>query len=912
MNTVRKLVSFVLLAVAAFITRVAFAADGSICFYYNEVDSVRELINYDRVVLDPNNVTVRQLEQLKTQGIKTYAYLSVGEYDDQIPQKLQVAVKTQNDDWDSVIMDMASPVWKAYLIERAEELKKLGFDGLFLDTLDSFNAYADLDEDADLYTAAINGEREVLEALHQVMGHLIFNRGFEVIDALSFKPDAVGFESLYRGYSVANDSYFEVMESDRRWLLSKVNPLKEQGIEVIAIDYVPEDDFKGRIDLAKKLKAEGFTPYVSDGLLYGFGVSTVYPVPKRVLGLYDGRYSSKLMSSIHTRITTPLEYQGYVVDAVDINKLNYATIDKTRYKAIVVYFETTNSFSDHPELEEWIRDHIGYLPMLFLGELPQDELTLDKLGISDGDPMTPPYRVKRNEKLSAGLLTPRFSSIEQRSALKLKKEKGFETLTALEDKNGVKSPVVFKAPWGGAAIGAYPVNSLQNYDDVWVVEPFKFLELMLNLPQIPAADVTTESGRRIFTAHVDGDGFPSRSWFKGSPLVSEVLYKEVFSKYDVPQTVSVIEGEVSSEGLYPKESPMLEEVARKIFALPNVEIASHTFSHPFNWDLEWLSHELAYGEHLDIPGYKLDYDKEMAGSINYINKTLAPKGKQVKVLLWSGDANPSEELVVKANKLGVLNLNGGNTTIKKGQTSLTNVSPTIIWYRDGVQVYAPQMNENVYTNEWTEHFDGFSRARETYELTGSPRRLKTISIYYHMYSGTYEASLKALKSLYDWALSQEVTPLFISDYALRARTLYETGIAKDLNGQWLINSSGVRSLRVPKSFGYPKGSDFAGFNTAEDGNYVILMQPRTRINFGQHRDLGVQLKSANGILTRYIKKGSSLSFAFRAYVPLKLEFWSDKPCTLKSDVSFTHVSSNGIERFATEQKGEISGSLSCR
>lgn len=883
----------------------------SICFYYNEVDSVRELMNYERVVLDPAQVTSLQLKTLKDLGIRVYAYLSVGEMDDEVPEKLQDAVKTENEEWGSAVMDVSAKSWSDHLLTSARSLKKRGFDGLFLDTLDSFNVYADSDTDADYHLSQVKALRDLVTELHALMPRLILNRGFEILDALSFKPDAVAFESLFQGYSASDESYHEVSEDDRAWLLSRVNPIKEKGIEIIAVDYLPEDDLDARIVLSQKILDAGFTPYVADGMLYGFGVSTVYPVPKRVLGLYDGRYASQLISSIHTRITTPLEYQGYVVDTVDINHLNYRLIDKTRYRAVVAYFENPNSYYDNPEFEEWIRKHVGYLPMLFLASLPQDPATLDALGITIGSPMDPPYRVKRNEELSKGLLPPRFSSIDQQLAITIDKKANLEALTELEDKRGRRSALVIKAPWGGAAVYPYPVNSLNNNEDVWVVEPFKFLDTMLRLPKIPAADATTESGRRILTAHVDGDGFPSRSWFKGSPLVSEVLYDEIFTQYDLPQTVSVIEGEVGPDGLYPNDSPMLEDVARKIFALPNVEIASHTFSHPFNWNLEWLKSNLIYGEHLDIPGYKLDYDKEMSGTIDYINSRLAPEGKKVEVLLWSGDANPSEELVDKANKLGVLNLNGGNTTIRRGQESLTNVSPTIIWYRDGVQVYAPEMNENVYTHEWTEHFDGFARARETYELTGSPRRLKTISIYYHMYSGTYEASLNALKSLYDWALTQEVTPLYISDYARRARTLYETGLAKDLNGQWRVTSSGIGSIRVPKSFGVPSSFDAAGYNEGEDGNYVILKQARTRLGFGKARAASPELKSANGMIRAFIRDKNSISFTFKSHVPLKLEFWSDKACRISSKSAFRHERHGSVESFATEDRGEISGVLSC-
>ena len=51
--------------------------------------------------------------------------------------------------------------------------------------------------------------------------------------------------------------------------------------------------------------------------------------------------------------------------------------------------------------------------------------------------------------------------------------------------------------------------------------------------------------------------------------------------------------------------------------------------------------------------------------------------------------------------------------------------------RDGLfQVFAPNQNENVYTNEWRGPFYGFERVIETFEFTETPRRLKPINIYF--------------------------------------------------------------------------------------------------------------------------------------------------------------------------------------
>lgn len=908
----KKLVFLLLLCVSTIFNPVFAKINQSICFYYNEVDAVRELINYQRVVLDPNQVTNKQIAQLHSAGVKVYSYISVGEFDGDLPDLLKPIKKSDNDEWESNIMDIASPIWHGYLLDTAKDLKKRGFDGLFLDTLDSFNDYASPDDNKAEFTKAVNGETALVDALHTVFKDLIFNRGFEIYNSLSFKPTAVAAESVFKSYNASDESYGDVSKDDRQWLCSKLDAIKDSGVEAIAIDYLPDSSLQARIDLAKNIASLGYTPYVSDGMLYGFGVSFVYSVPKRVLGLYDGRYANQPTSAFHNRLTTPIEYLGYAVDTVDINKINLNLLDKTRYAAIICYPESAGAYAANPEFENWLVEHVGYIKTLFLTSLPSTQEFLDAYGIKGNDFLTPPLKLTKRPESAKGLLTPMFSNREQYTAFHVDENKGFSVYARLEDSFKKTSDFMFSGSWGGAALDPYPVDTLNNNSDVWLVDPFSLIEKTLSLPQIPAADVTTESGNRILTSHVDGDGFPSKSWFKGTPLVSEVLYDEVFSKIEVPHTLSVIEGEVAPDGMYPKDAPMLEELARKIFALENVEVASHTYSHPFDWDLPPNHTKLLYGEHLPIPGYKaIDYDKEMEGSINYINQKLCPKGKKVKVFLWSGNANPTAEQIEKIDNFGILNVNGGNTNIVKGRESLTNVSPTVCSYKNGVQVYAPNLNENVYTNEWTEHFDGFSRAKESFEITGSPRRLKSIGIYYHMYSGTYKASLDALKSLYSYALSQEITPLYLSDYATRARTLYETGLAKDLNGQWQITSTGIRSIRVPKSFGYPSSASIVGFNDCEDGNYLILNKNRNQVSFVSKMPNRIMLKSANGIVEKWDEHGNRVDFQIKSYVPLKFKVWTQNQCQLVSSEEFKHGNVGQVHSYETDKKGVFTGTLIC-
>lgn len=896
----------------SFFNITAFAnTNSSIAFYYENVDSVRELINYQRVVVTPSLITPSQIKTLKKAGTEVFAYLSVGEYDGTtLPDELQGHGLGKNPNWGSYVMDLSASAWQEQLMSRATELHKLGFDGLFLDTLDSYTLYTPDKNTADKQLTALTN---ILERLKKSAGNpsLIFNRGFEILNSVTFKPYALVAESLYHSYDPLTKSYQPVAAQDTEWLKDRLSEVKSHGIETIVIDYLPASDRKAQKRAARKLLDEGYTPYVSDGMLYEFGVSTVVPVTKRVLGVYDGSVNRMVTSQCHRMLAMPIEYYGYVPECVDIRTTDFEHLDMSRYAAVVMWVEES-SYQQLPDVSEWIKGQVSQLPLLFLGALPTNPSLLERLGIQDNGQLSKEIRQTKGKSWTNGYYPAAFSPFEPHNAW-IPAHSDVRSLIEYKDNRDKSSTLLFKAPWGGALLAPYPVANLANNKESWLVDPFRLIEESLSLPIIPAADATTESGHRILTAHVDGDGFPSKAWFPGKPYTAEVLYEHVFKKYRIPQTVSIIQGEVGPTGLYPKESEAMENVARKVFKLGNVEVASHTYSHPFIWDFSDGSRNEQYGDNLPIPGYSVDYYKEIIGSRDYINEKLTPENKKVAMILWSGRADPTEEILNISENANLLNVNGGNTYVVNGDKNLAQVSPTIAWYPTAIQVYAPVMNENLYTNLWAEHHDGFGRAIETFKILGAPRRLKTIGIYYHMYSGTYPASLKAVMNVYDWALKQDTTPLYLSEYARRARTLYETGIAKTLDGAWQITSSGVKSVRFPNSLGYPSTKQIAGWNDGPDGKYLILSQSRSVIEAKNTPFNDLYLKSANGQILEWHNRGKEIDWKIKAHQPLRMQIAGAKQCqsTAGNSVKVKKLSSKVIS-VTTASSGTFSGTLRCQ
>ncbi|WP_426370367.1 endo alpha-1,4 polygalactosaminidase [Pseudocolwellia sp. HL-MZ7] len=888
----------------------------SISFYYQHVDSVRELLVYERVVLTPSAVTSRQLKQLHEGEVETFAYLSVGElHGEKISAEFKQYIISHNQDWDSAIMDMASEFWKNYLLGKASEYKAKGFTGLFLDTLDSYKI---ANTDAEFQELQQQGLIKALNELNQLIPNLLLNRGFEIVSQLDFKPRGVVAESLFKGYNVAENSYYDTDPAGQTWLIDRLNEIRALNIEAIVIDYIDGNYKAEQRSAAKALLKHNFTPYIGDGLLQQFGVSTVEPIKRRVLTFYSNQDVLRHESNCSRILSTIIEYRGYVPECVAIEEASLRTIDTTRYQAIVFWLEPV---SYNKEIFKWIDTWFGKTRLVILDHLPYNPVFLNKLGIEQEGEFTGKLTVKNKHATLEKLLPFTNASLKHLPRYKITNDQNQAQLI-LEDELGNTSVALITAPWGAVALKPTVIQSIDLEKYFWTFEPFTFFDLVLQLPEVPVPDITTESGNRILTAHIDGDGFPSRAWMPDKPFSADVLLQRIFKKYTIPHTVSVIEAEISADGLHPEHSDELEAIARETFKLPHVEIASHTYSHPFFWDDRVDLGEKQYGDSLPIPGYTVDYDKEIFGSVDYINEKLAPKGKKVKMLLWSGVADPTENIIEKTLQYDLLNVNGGSTFVVNGEDSIAQVFPHLMWHENAVQVYAPVINENLYTNLWTENYSGYARVIETFELLGYPKRLKSISIYYHMYSGVYPSSVEALEKIYDWTYTQESTPLYLSEYAERARTLYETGIGKPLNNEYdfLIISTGVNTLRLSDDFAHINlnSTPVAGWNKGPDGRYVSLVKTRTPLSFTSNKSKAVYLKNVNGVIntwqvTQVCQRHKSVRFSVTTHMPLNLTISQGKQCKFVNNKSEFTVEIKGNNLHLTSPKaGTFTATLECK
>jgi hypothetical protein len=763
----------------------------------------------------------------------------------------------------------------AFVTQEVEPLWQRGYRGVLVDTPAGY--------------AAI----DAIHAAHPDAKILVGGeRALEIARAHAGSIYAVLVEGLFRARAGADGTMAVPAQESAAVLSDALAFERESGTPVVAVEYCDGADRTCARHTAQQALAAGLETYVTDPAHDVVGIGRIEVMPRKVLVVQDLQPGQQLDESPGvTAAATPLNYLGYDVRYAQLGAPLPTDVKPDRYAGVVAWL--AHDSAPH-QWRAWVQRVIdAHVPIAFidhLGFTVGGEGGVLGLTPTQGDPR-PPLKIVAQDPM-VGFEAMPAPDVRDLPPLRIAGEgKSLLGITA----DGQRVDAVGVMPWGGFALNQYNVVSLNGVGQQrWAIQPIAFLRAALRLPALPAPNVTTENGRRMLMVHVDGDGFASRAEFPGPDYSGQALYNRIWTRYPIPTTLSVIEGEVGPDGLYPKISPRLEQIARQMFALPYVEIGTHTYSHPFAWeevDVNTGRHVDRGGSDaafsLDIPGYRFNLDREIAGSIDYIDRRLAPPGKRVDVLQWSGDCMPPAIAVRRVQEAGVYNINGGDTTITKADNSWLNIAPIgVDKGPNAYQVYAPNQDENVYTNDWQGPFYGFTQVLQTFAMTDRPLRFKPIDIYYHMYSGTKLASLRALDQIYQTVLTQPVLPVHVTDYIRKVLDWRTFAVARDGDG-WLVRGAGaVRELHwngadVPRLH---DASGVTGYSAGPDGTYIHIDGGSARFTLAPAgtRNALPYIAQADGFVRHFERVGRGLRFDFGGYYKPFFEIANAAKCRVSS------------------------------
>ena len=708
------------------------------------------------------------------------------------------------------------------------------------------------------------------------------NRGFDIIDKIHNSIQAVLFESYYSGIDNSNLGYKKISAVDRAWLDTKIKQVKSYNLDVISLDYVPLEEVDKSDELVHALQKKGLIPYVSDSQLNAYGRSSKNAIKREILTLIDESTQDRSLQDAHKYGALPLEYLGYIQKLYNIKNGLPTLRNMRQYAGVIVWLP--NEYNDSKELIAWASSlkTIG-IKVVFVNNFGTDlnKNSLDPLGIKL-DEMD--HSLGKNSIVAQDKMMNYETKVSKNIPIYLT-PKDAHPLLSLKDNHGNISTLAAITPWGGYAVGDAFMTTIGS-NHLWCLNPFTFFQKALGLESLIVPDATTENGKRILFAHLDCDGIAQPNESDPQTLAGDEIYNTILEPYKIPQSVYMVGAEIDSSGINAQESQKLTQLAQKIYALDYVEGGAHIFSNP-TFDSR----------------FAFSPQKDISDAIKTINHALMPKDKAIeqkaKTISWSTNLTPLFDMLEYVYAHDLLNINGGDTLIDNQSPWLSLISPMGLERQNYYQIYSGEQSDYAYTNSWNEPFWGYRKVIQTFEKTESPRRLKPIDIYYHFYSGSKDASLKALKDVFAWATKQETIPLFTSEYIKKSMDFYTVSMAQE-GDSWLY--AGMQNIHTVRA---EKENYFVDFNHSTGIVGSRYINNRTYFNFDpqsiailsvtqKKQDLPY-LIDANAPLVAHKGQNKNQTYVFKGYVDLSVDLNIPKGCSVSSTPKEVNQSFQGTK-----------------
>jgi uncharacterized protein (TIGR01370 family) len=234
--------------------------------YYGAPVDAQPLQAFDLLVLEPDNGW--DLAAVRRPGQTILAYLSVGEVHRTRPYYPSLAgfpgtIVGSNPDWtDAMIVDPRSARWRRTLLQEVvPAILAKGYDGLFLDTLDSAC------DAEDRFPGATAATVDLLLAIKKrfPQAALVSNGGVPMLPRLAPVLAAIATESIVTDYQFKPPLYrWRDPAGTAKRLGSLQAVARAHGLPVLVIEYVDPADAAMGTEAAERARQLGLVPYVAD------------------------------------------------------------------------------------------------------------------------------------------------------------------------------------------------------------------------------------------------------------------------------------------------------------------------------------------------------------------------------------------------------------------------------------------------------------------------------------------------------------------------------------------------------------------------------------------------------------------------------------------------------------------------
>ncbi len=221
------------------------------------------------LVLEPHHA--RPIAPLRGPGSILLGYVSFGEVERGRPYFAALdkagALSAANPNWpDARLADLRHPAWRAAVLDRlVPAILALGYDGIFIDTMD--NAEAMERQDPVANTGMVAAGATLIAAVRARFPkiRIMLNRGYALLPDVAPKIDYLLGEAMASRWNFAAKRYELLSESDWAWQAGRLRAARARNpaLALMTLDYWNPADTTQIAALYARERAAGFSPYVA-------------------------------------------------------------------------------------------------------------------------------------------------------------------------------------------------------------------------------------------------------------------------------------------------------------------------------------------------------------------------------------------------------------------------------------------------------------------------------------------------------------------------------------------------------------------------------------------------------------------------------------------------------------------------